>query len=165
MDSEPVSTRRAGLSLVASLGVISTTGLNLGPKSPGPSVRATARSVSSSPSDEQLRTMILGRWRTESYGTRIVDNLADGTASMDLTFDFVASLWYGEKMKLDMRWSVVNGLLVYTIQSGEPQPAVKRMTSTYGSQATYYFKSIGEKRMHLVRVNDPDESYIWTRVE
>ncbi len=165
MRPAPVSSRRAGLSLVASLGVISTTGLSLGPESPEPAESATALSASVTLPDEQLRAMILGRWRTESHGVRIVDNQADGTASMDLAFDFVASLLYGDKMKLQMRWGVEKGLLRYTIQSGSPKPAVDRMTSTYGSQATYYFKSIGAKRMHLVRVSDPDESYIWTRVE
>jgi len=164
MNSAPVSPRRAGLSLIASLGVISTTGLNLGPKSPRQAEPAAA-SVSSTYSDEQLSAMILGRWRTQSHGTRIVHNHADGTASMDLTFDFVASLLYGNTMKLQMRWDVENGRLRYTIESGTPKAAVDRMTSTYGIQATYYFKSIGEKRMHLVRVSDPDESYIWTRVD
>src|SRR5215218_9040407 len=118
MESATVSSRRAGLSLVASLGVISTAGLTLGPKSPRPAEPAIAPSLSSMLPDEELRAMILGRWRTESHGTRVVDNHADGTASMDLTFDFFASLLYGEKMKLQMRWSVENGRLVYTIQSG-----------------------------------------------
>jgi hypothetical protein len=162
MQSAPVSSRRAGLSLVASLGVISTTGLNLGPKTAEP---ATAASIAFSLSDEQLRAMILGRWQTQSHGTRIVNNRADGSASMDLTFDFIASLLYGDKMQLEMRWGVENGLLRYTIESGSPRQAVDRMTATYGAQATYRFKSIGTKRMHLVRVIDPDESYIWTRIE
>src|SRR5688500_15861143 len=109
MNSAPVSSRRAGLSLIASLGVISTTGLSLGPKSTGPADPVTVPSVSSALSDEQLRAMILGRWRTQSHGTRIVHNHADGTASMDLKFDFVASLLYGDKMKLQMQWGVENG--------------------------------------------------------
>ena len=165
MRSGPVSSRRAGLSLVASLGVLSTTGFTLGPKPPASSEPVKAPSVSSTLSNEELRAMVLGRWRTESHGTRIVDNRADGTASMDVTFDFIASLVYGEKMKLELNWSVDEGRLRYTIQSGTPQSSFNRMTSNYGSQATYHFKSIGTKRMHLVRVNDPDESYIWTRVE
>src|SRR5690349_9940224 len=125
MDSAAVSTRRARFSLVASLGVISTAGLNLGPRltprsaplttsdpSPGPSQPANV-----SPSDRQLREMIVGRWRTESHGTRVVTNRPDGTASMDVTFDFIASLVYGEKMKLELRWGVEKGVLTYTIQS------------------------------------------------
>ena len=124
-----------------------------------------AASISIKVPDDQLRAMVLGRWRSEFHGTRIVDNRADGTASMDLAFDFVASLWFGDKMKLDLTWAVENGRLSYKIESGTPKPNVDRMTSTYGKEAIYYFQSIGEKRMHLVNVSDPDESYIWIRVD
>jgi hypothetical protein len=165
MQARPVTSRRAGLSLVASLGVISTTGLSLGPELAETSESMTAAAPSLNVADEELREMILGRWRTESHGARIVHNRPDGRASMDLTFDFVASLWYGDKMKLELSWAVEKGLLRYTIESGIPQPTVDRMTSTYGKEAIYHFKSIGEKRMHLVRVSDPNESYIWIRVD
>lgn len=165
MNSAPVTSRRAGLSLVASLGVISTTGLSLGTKATEPVPQATTPGVASTLSDEELSAMILGRWQTESHGTRIIHNHADSTASMDVTFDFVASLLYGSKMKLQLSWSIEKGRLRYTIESGTPKASVDSMTSTYGTQATYDFKSISAKQMHLVRVSDPDESYIWTRVE
>jgi hypothetical protein len=84
---------------------------------------------------------------------------------MDVTFDFIASLVYGEKMKLELRWGVEKGVLTYTIQSGEPRAAAERMTSTYGSQAAYDFRSISDQQMHLVRTTDKDEGNVWTRVE
>jgi hypothetical protein len=158
------SSRRATFSLMASLGVLSTTGLSLGTHQNVPGVPVAAREASRH-SDEQLRALILGRWRTESNGTRVVDNRADGTASMDVRFDFVASLLYGDHMTLDLHWTVHNGVLVYTIQSGSPQATVDRIISAYGDQASYHFRSIGEKRMHLERVIDADEDYVWTRVD
>lgn len=166
MQSPP---RRAGFCLLASLGVLSTVGLSLGSneqgrvKASGGSKQATGASAGLT--DAELRAMILGRWRTETNGTRVVDNRADGTASMDVTFDFVASFLYGDKMQLELTWQVQQGLLVYTIQSGSPKSTVSRIVSTYGSQATYRFQSIGERRMHLVRLIDPSESYVWTRVD
>ena len=108
--------------------------------------------------------MILGRWRTVSNGTRVIENRTDGTASMDVTFDFVASLLYGDRMHIELRWSVANGLLVYTMQSGAPKSPFDRIVATYGSQATYRFHSIAPERMHLVRLNDSSESYVWTRI-
>ncbi len=108
--------------------------------------------------------MILGRWRTNSDGGRVVVNRPDGTASMDVTFDFVASLIYGQGMKLELTWTVNNGILGYTIQSGTPESTVKSITATYGAYASYHFQSISPDRMHLVRVIDPNESYVWTRV-
>jgi hypothetical protein len=169
MHPAPVSSRRKGLSLVASLGVISTTGMNLGPTAMAP--RATrvlspeSTGATGALPDDQLRDMVLGRWRMEAHGTRVVDNRPDGTASMDVTFDFVASLLYGPKLALELRWSIENGALTYTIHSGAPQPSFDRMTATYGRQATYEIKSIDKTRMHLVRVDVPDQSHLWTRVD
>jgi len=157
--------RRAGFSLLASLGVVSAVGLSLGTNPPDS--RPATPPVVQPPlhSDAKLRSMILGRWKTQSNGTRVVDNRDDGTASMDVTFDFVASLLYGDKMKLELKWFVKDGELVYTIQSGTPVESANSIISTYGSQATYRFGSINPDRMHLIRVIDPTETYTWTRVQ
>ena len=157
--------RRDGFSLLASLAVVSITALSLGTV-PAKRPEATAAATRpAGPTDAELHAMVVGRWQTVSNGTRVVENRPDGTASMDVTFDFVASLLYGEKIKLELRWGIKDGVLVHTIQTGEPKSTVDRIVATYGSQASYHFKSIGEKKMHLVRVIDPDEQYVWTRVD
>ncbi|QDT54921.1 hypothetical protein Pan44_29610 [Caulifigura coniformis] len=156
--------RRAGFSLLASLGVVSVVGLSLGTNPPDRAPAAVATAEKSLPTDADIRAMIPGRWKTESNGTRVVDNRADGTASMDVTFDFVASLLYGAKMKLELKWIVEDGKLVYTIQSGTPADSANSIIKTYGSQATYRIGSIEPDRMHLIRVIDPTETYTWTRV-
>lgn len=167
--------RRAGFCLLASLGALSTATLSLGPDEAAEIHRRTLfpESMSSGappgapagPTDDELRAMIVGRWQTISNGTRLIENRTDGTASMDLTFAFVASLLYGDKMHIELRWTVEEGLLVYTMQSGTPKSNFDRIVSDFGSLATYRFLSISPERMHLVRQSDPSEDYVWTRVE
>jgi hypothetical protein len=125
----------------------------------------TTSTQPAAPSDAELYALVLGRWRTESGGGRVVDNRPDGTAVMDVTFDFIASLIYGQGMKLELQWGIERGVLTYTIQSGTPEKTVKDITAAYGAKASYSFKSIAPNRMHLVRIDDASESYVWTRVE
>lgn len=167
------SPRSAGLSLLASLGVISTAGLSLGPEARiRPSLQASAQSpavaavaVPGGLSDDELKSIVLGRWRTESNGVRVIENRADGTASMDVTFDFVASLLYGDRLKIELTWTIHEGLLRYTMESGVPKEPFDRIVANYGSFASYQFRTISPQRMHLVRAIDPTESYVWTRVD
>ncbi|HVJ88006.1 MAG TPA: hypothetical protein VM452_20245 [Caulifigura sp.] len=168
------SPRSAGFSLLASLGVISTTGLSLGPNGQKPvRLQSAAQSPSDSsatrspdgPTDDELKALVLGRWRTESNGVRVVENRADGTASMDVTFDFVASLLYGDRLKIELTWTIREGLLLYTMESGVPKGPFDRIVANYGDFASYQFKTISPQRMHLVRAIDPTESYVWTRVD
>ena len=173
MKPAPVPARRAGFSLAASLGVISTAGLNLGPQLPEvpqstvltspPSTSGGGESAG--PTDQQLKQMILGRWRIESHGVRIIENREDGTASMDLTFDFLSSLLYGQKMTLELTWTVDGEALAYTIQSGQPKSNVDRLVADYGREATYNIRSISDRAMHLVRIPDKGGSDVWTRVD
>ncbi|HVJ67557.1 MAG TPA: hypothetical protein VM510_06205 [Caulifigura sp.] len=166
--------RRAGFCLLASLGALSTAGISLSPDEAAEVELSGAANLSTGsartsaappgPTDDELRTMILGRWQTVSNGTRVVENRPDGTASMDLTFDFVASLLYGDRMQIELTWFISDGLLVYTMQSGKPKSPFDRIVSNYGSQATYRFHSIAADRMHLVRQRDATESYVWTRI-
>src|SRR4051812_3705590 len=108
--------RRAGFCLLASLGALSTASLSLSlDEAAEIERRATSRDSMSSGAppagltDDELRAMIIGRWRTVSNGTRVVDNRADGTASMDLKFDFVASLLYGDRMHIELMWTLEDG--------------------------------------------------------
>ncbi len=162
--------RRAGFSLLAALVAIAAAGASLGPVRPR-SLRlpAPAADVASEPSDAdrdaELRLMILGRWSTQaSGGTRVIGNRADGTASLEVTFDFFAGLLYGEKVQFDLQWSLERGELTYTMQGGRPAAAAARVMADHGRQATYAFRSIAPNRMHLTRIDEPAGDNIWTRI-
>lgn len=115
--------------------------------------------------DRALRNLVIGRWKGYFHGNRVVENRPDGTASMDLAFDFVASLLYGPKMSLEMTWEVKDGALCYELVSGLPEDKYKKLVDKEGDEAAYYFEEAGPKVMRLVRTIDPDEKYTWTRIE
>lgn len=44
---------------------------------------------------------VLGTWVLDGAIRRVIENRADGTATIDVTFDFVTALRYGSELQLD----------------------------------------------------------------
>lgn len=131
-----------------------------------PATSPAASSTSGEPDpDAELRAKILGRWTMTKHGERIIVNRPDGTASMSLTFDWVASLLYGSEMALELTWALRDERLSYTIVSGVPQENYKKLVKDYGDTATYDFEVIEDRRMHLRETSGDKDLYEWTRLD
>jgi hypothetical protein len=116
-------------------------------------------------SDDELKAKLLGRWKLIDHGERIIENRADGTATMDLHFDFVASLLYGREVRLKLKWVVEDGILKYDILDGFPAEKKDRLIQDHGARASYVVDAASEREMKLTRTVDPDEKYLWTRID
>ena len=49
---------------------------------------------------------VLGTWVLDGTIRRVIENRADGTATIDVTFDFVTALRYGSELQLDLEWTL-----------------------------------------------------------
>lgn len=124
-----------------------------------------AVSTSLDMSDEELRMAILGRWKRIEHGTHIIENRSDGTASMDMQFDLLAGFLYGDRMRLEMTWTVTNGLLSYSVVSGHPKKSSDKLLGDYGKIWRYEFEAVNPDSLHLVLLRKVKEKIDWTRLE
>ncbi len=108
---------------------------------------------------------ILGTWALNApEANRVIENRADGTASIDVTFGFWASLLYGNEVHLELEWTLEDDLLTHTIVSGTPEKNKQKIIKDFGEKGYFKILSISEKQMHLVDFDDPPEEYFWKKV-
>lgn len=114
--------------------------------------------------DDELRQKLLGTWRLNDYGTRVVTNRPDGTASMDVTIGFPWSLAYGGALDLELTWTVEDGVLTHTIVSGTPEKDVDRLIRDFGAGRSSRILSITSEVLDLEELTKSRDRYRWEAV-
>lgn len=107
---------------------------------------------------------VLGTWMLDGAIRRVIENRADGTAKIDVTFDFVTALRYGSELQLDLEWTLEENVLTHTIVGGSPETGKKRLISDFGNKAYFKILNIDDSEMHLVDFDDPPVEYRWEKV-
>ncbi|MBX3440947.1 MAG: hypothetical protein KF774_00975 [Planctomyces sp.] len=125
---------------------------------------ATAMEPDEGLTDRRLRKVVIGRWRTYYHGEWLIENRPDGSATMNLTFDFLAALRYGPKMSVQLNWVIEDGQMTYVMTSGDPSDKFQRMIDDYGDRATWKFQTFSSDEMKLLKVAEYEESYVWKRI-
>lgn len=106
---------------------------------------------------------VLGQWVLDGTIRRVIDNRPDGTATIDISFDFVTALRYGTKLNLDLEWTLKDNVLTHTIVDGSPEEGKKRLISDFGSKTYFKIVSMTDEQMHLIDFDDPPEESLWQR--
>ncbi len=107
---------------------------------------------------------IVGAWEfADSDASREIVNRADGTATINVTFSFVASFLYGSTLQLDLEWSLEDGVLTHTIIGGSPEAGKKALVRDYGEKTKYKILKLTDQEMHLMEFGDQAEDYLWKR--
>lgn len=134
---------------------------------PDPSIAAVAETPGagppSVPTDDELRQRILGTWRLEDYGERIVENRPDGTATMIVRLNFAGALFYGSRLDFELTWTVVDGVLTHSIVSGTPKANVEKLVRDWGSSMSSRILSLDDRMLHLEETNSSRDRYRWYR--
>jgi len=130
--------------------------------SPNPAER-TAETALAFPSDETLRQRIVGTWRLEDHGERIVENRPDGTATMIVRLSFAGALFYGSRLDFELTWTVEEGVLTHSIVSGRPKANVDKLIRDWGSSMSSRILSLEGEMLHLEEANPSRDRYRWYR--
>lgn len=150
------------------------------PSPPGPTAPAFAAAPATDPrlSDPRLRPpsaaisllsdaertqRLLGSWTTRHHGRQRIINRADGTASLDIEFDFLAGLLYGSHMRLELTWKIEQGVLTNVIQRGSPAANVERLKQDFGNSCRYRMLELSDTRLLLQEIDDPASLHEWVR--
>lgn len=133
----------------------------------GASVSGKSTDSATPTQDEPVVTkdQILGTWVLDGGIRRVIENRNDGTASIDVTFDFLTSLRYGSTLHLNLEWTLKDNVLTHTILDGSPELGKKRLIADFGPKSYFKIVSISEDKMHLIDFDKPPEEYHWVRMK
>ena len=109
------------------------------------------------------KEQIVGTWSFYDGISRLSENRLDGTATLNITFDFVTSFIYGSKLKMETEWTLEGDVLTYTVIGGEPEAGLKRLTNDFGSVAVYRILKLTDEEMLLLELNGTEDQYLWKR--
>ncbi|MEO1996462.1 MAG: hypothetical protein ABGZ17_14435 [Planctomycetaceae bacterium] len=122
--------------------------------SPGIGVQTIGTADAAEAASAELRRAVIGDWKLERDGQRLLSLQADGTASMNVTLTGWQTVLFGEKMRFDIRWSLDGRELVLETTGGEPATAVEAVTKVYGVVRRQPILEVNSEHMLL---KDPDE--------
>jgi hypothetical protein len=91
---------------------------------------------------------VTGTWRLQRYGTHVLTTHPDGTATMQMKMNRLAALSYGKELRLDLRWTMEEGVLTKRVVGGSPESAVARLIRDYGD--TYDYRILEQTSDYLL---------------
>ncbi len=112
-----------------------------------------------------LQQRVLGVWEDDYQGHRTLTLNEDGTGSMLVELEGLASSLFAKQMEFDEEWSfdVDGSLLTMIATGGKPTTKVNLVLRMYGTKATYKVVDVSEDVMVLVDQAD-EKRYEWRRV-
>lgn len=113
--------------------------------------------------EESLVDRLQGSWKLERYGERVLTVCDDGTASADVRLNMLGALLYGDRLQLELDWSLEEGVMTQTIRTGTPAEAVGRLINDWGDTKEYRIVEVTDEQLVLDDLADGDRE-VWTRV-
>lgn len=113
--------------------------------------------------DGDPNEFVLGTWILDDGIRRVIENRPDGTATMDVTFSYLTSFRYGEKLRLNLKWTLKDDVLTHEIVDGFPESGMKTLIHDFGDKSYFKIVRLDHQQMHLVDFDDPPDEYLWLR--
>lgn len=112
-------------------------------------------------SDVEHKKLIIGKWKTERGGTRILTVSDDGIAVIDAEIDgFFKQKLFGKKLRIDLTWDIQDAHVYMKCTGGEPSWAINAFTKFYGTERNQPILNLDEKQLLLKDdADDPDHDY------
>jgi hypothetical protein len=113
---------------------------------------------STSERDASLKQRLVGTWTTKAFGTQELTNFSDGTARLDVTLNRLGALRYGKSLRLDLTWTVQNGVMRHNVKGGSPPEKVARLVKDWGSTLEYEVIEVAKTHILLEKPDEDDQS-------
>ncbi|RMG36717.1 MAG: hypothetical protein D6725_10115 [Planctomycetota bacterium] len=121
------------------------------------------QSTTGATDDAALVEKLVGRWCREKFGRRLLEVKPDGTARLTVEPSGFWKTLFGERLCVDIEWSLKDGRISYRAKSGEPADKVRLATRLWGSAWTEIIESIDD-RAAILRDVQTQEISKWTRL-
>lgn len=137
------------------------------PASPSPAgPSATAQETGSRPEagpEIRLRNLLVGGWRQEFFGARVLTVRPDGTGEMIIRPNDLWKAAFGAELRLTMFWSLAGDRIDYGIRSGTPADRVRQAVQLWGDHWNEQIVELTSERLVLLAADGVTRS-VWERV-
>jgi hypothetical protein len=103
-----------------------------------------------SPEDAERARLIVGVWEQERFGKRQMTVKSDGTATMIMRPSGVWSTMFGERIDLEMYWSIRNGHIDYGVSGGTPAQQTETARKMWGDHWVEKIEKLSSDEMVLL---------------
>jgi hypothetical protein len=112
---------------------------------------------------EQIE-LLVGKWTQQRTGTRNLTIRDDGTATMIVILDSPYNYVFGDKITLNIDWTLKDGRLIFKTNGGKPATQIKVLTKMFGSERDQPILELTSKRLLLKDGDEGEPNHDWTRV-
>lgn len=128
------------------------------------SFSAGSEAEARAPQQPALAEQLVGVWKMQRHGERTLHLNADGTATAEVKLNMLGALMYGERMTLELTWTLEGDVMTQTISSGRPEEPVKRLIRDWGDRRAYRVIEVSDEQLVLSEVGDDGDRDVWTNV-
>ena len=130
--------------------------------SPSPVTQSLPLSASVEDPDASLRKLLQGTWEREFHGSWIMTIQDDGQGTLLIRPSGWWGTLIGEKVLVNLDWSINDGRAELVSVSGEPKTAFAAAKLIFGDRRIRKIKELTETRLVLLDEEDNSEAE-WTR--
>jgi len=103
-----------------------------------------------SPEDAQRSRLVVGVWEQERFGKRQMTIKSDGTATMIMRPSGVWATMFGERIDLEMYWSIRDGHIDYGVSGGTPAQQTETARKMWGDHWVEKIEKLSADEMVLL---------------
>lgn len=113
--------------------------------------------------DDLAREQVVGLWKQNYTGVRWLSLRPDGTGTMFIDPDWIARALLGDKLTMQIEWSIEDGHALMKSVSGTPESAFNAATTLFGRERNRKIAELTDTRFILLDEEDGSTSE-WTRL-
>ncbi|MCA9041936.1 MAG: hypothetical protein KDA65_16395 [Planctomycetaceae bacterium] len=117
-----------------------------------------------SPTDDELKQKLRGTWSRQEEVKQTLVLQDDGTGTLTVEIDSVIAALFGDKVVMQINWTVEKGRAIFTSLSGEPEMAFNYIKENYGTKRDRKIDSLDEQTLVLLDDLDDNSRSHWKRI-
>ncbi|MEZ6047956.1 MAG: hypothetical protein R3C11_20745 [Planctomycetaceae bacterium] len=115
--------------------------------------------------DNVLKEQLKGTWTQTKDVKQTLVLEEDGTGTLTVEVGALLATVFGEKVVMQINWSVDKGRAIFTSLSGEPEVAFNYIKEHYGTKRDRKIDSLDDDTLVLLDDLDDNSRSEWTRLE
>jgi hypothetical protein len=114
--------------------------------------------------DEERCKLLIGKWTQQRTGTRNLTVREDGTATMTVDLTSPYRFVFGNKLTVEIAWTLKDGRLIFETTGGKPSVKVDVLTKMFGNKRDQPILELSSTRLLLKDADKGEPDHDWSRV-
>ncbi|QDU81347.1 hypothetical protein Pla110_30880 [Polystyrenella longa] len=122
------------------------------------------KSEAESNSDVELKEKLQGTWTQNQEMKQTLVLEEDGTGTLTIEVNSLIAAVFGDRIVMQINWSVEKGRAIFTSLSGEPEVAFNYIKENYGTKRDQKIDTLDQDTLVLLDDQDNNSRSQWTRL-